>query len=47
MSPDLNRTEHVWDILDGRIRKRPAAPLTQQELVEALSKNVKIFRRMH
>ncbi|CAF4872624.1 unnamed protein product [Pieris macdunnoughi] len=36
MSPDLNPIEHIWDLLDRRIRKRPIAPQTLQQLTEAL-----------
>ena len=36
MSPDLNPIEHVWDMLDRGIRKRPIAPQTLQQLAEAL-----------
>lgn len=36
MSPDLNPIEHVWDMLERRIRLRPAAPQNLQELQEAL-----------
>jgi transposase len=50
MSPDLNPSEHVWDMFDRRVRKRPAAPLTalfNKSWLMHLSKNDKIFRRMH
>lgn len=36
MSPDLNPIEHIWDLLDRRIRKRPITPQTLQQLTEAL-----------
>ncbi|CAF4937392.1 unnamed protein product [Pieris macdunnoughi] len=36
MSPDLNPIEHIWDLLDRRIRKRPIAPQALQQLTEAL-----------
>ncbi|CAF4872576.1 unnamed protein product [Pieris macdunnoughi] len=36
ISPDLNPIEHIWDLLDRRIRKRPIAPQTLQQLTEAL-----------
>jgi transposase len=42
MSPDLNPIEHVWDMFDRRVRKRPAAPLTLQELADALIEELEL-----
>ena len=36
MSPDMNPIEHLWDELDRRVRSRPEAPTTRQELFNAL-----------
>ena len=36
MSPDMNPIEHLWDELDRRVRGRPEAPTTRQELFNAL-----------
>ena len=36
VSPDLNPIEHVWDMLDRRVRDRPVTPQTLQELSQAL-----------
>ena len=36
MSPDLNPIEHLWDELDRRVRTRPQAPTTHDELFQAL-----------
>ena len=35
-SPDLNLIEHVWDLLDWRIRARAIPPRNVRELVGAL-----------
>ncbi|CAJ0937334.1 unnamed protein product [Ranitomeya imitator] len=35
-SPDLNPTEHIWDIMSRTIHQRHAAPQTVQELADAL-----------
>ena len=35
-SPDLSPVEHIWDILDSRVRRLPQAPTTLQALREAL-----------
>ena len=35
-SPDLNLIEHLWDILDRRIRKRRPLPTSKQELIHML-----------
>lgn len=36
MSPDLNPIEHLWDVLDRRVRARESAPATPNELFLAL-----------
>lgn len=36
ISPDLNPIEHLWDLLDRKIRNRHQAPRTLQELGDAL-----------
>ena len=35
-SPDLNPIEHVWDLLDRRVRARAIPPRNVQELAGAL-----------
>uniref|UniRef100_A0A803J6K9 Tc1-like transposase DDE domain-containing protein n=1 Tax=Xenopus tropicalis TaxID=8364 RepID=A0A803J6K9_XENTR len=35
-SPDLNPTDHIWDIMSRSIHQRHVAPQTVQELVDAL-----------
>ena len=35
-SPDLNPTEHTWDILSRRIRQRQLHPKNEQNLIDAL-----------
>ena len=35
-SPDLNPIEHVWDLLDRRVRARAIPPRNVQELASAL-----------
>ena len=36
LSPDLNPTEHVWDSLDRRLRRRLNPPANVNELCQAL-----------
>ncbi|KAJ4430769.1 hypothetical protein ANN_19360 [Periplaneta americana] len=36
ISPDLNATEHLWDVLDGKVRNRHQTPQILQELGDAL-----------
>uniref|UniRef100_A0AAZ3NMS6 Tc1-like transposase DDE domain-containing protein n=1 Tax=Oncorhynchus tshawytscha TaxID=74940 RepID=A0AAZ3NMS6_ONCTS len=35
-SPDLNPIEHIWDLLDGRVRARAIPPRNVRELAGAL-----------
>ncbi|XP_048241937.1 uncharacterized protein LOC125374714 [Haliotis rufescens] len=35
-SPDLSLIEHLWDVLDRRVRVRPHPPANRQELIQAL-----------
>ena len=35
-SPDLNPIEHVWDLLDRRVRARTIPPRNVRELADAL-----------
>ena len=35
-SPDLNPIEHVWDLLDRRVRARAIPPRNVQKLADAL-----------
>jgi transposase len=35
-SPDLNPIEHIWDLLDQRVRARAIPPRNFQELAGAL-----------
>ena len=35
-TPDLNPIEHVWDILDRRLRRRPNPPANINKLCQAL-----------
>lgn len=43
ISPDLNPIEHVWDLLDRRVRARPNPPDTLQQLQEALNEEWRII----
>lgn len=36
MSPDMNPIEHLWDVLDRRVRARVNAPANVRELFQAL-----------
>jgi transposase len=36
-SPDLNPIEHLWDVLERRIRARPTHPRNLEELMDALT----------
>ena len=34
----LSPTEHLWDVMDRRVRQHPHPPANQQELIEALQR---------
>ena len=34
-SPDLNLTEHLWDVLEWRLRARPSCPTSVCDLTNA------------
>ena len=35
-SPDMSPIEHLWDLMDHRVRQRPHSPANRQELILAL-----------